>query len=252
MRIVFLGDIYGQKGLKSVEKFLPRLKSDFPHDILIVNGENVSDGLGLRKDDYKKLMKLGVRAVTLGNHAFSKDELFDYIDEANIVRPLNYPKDTPGKTVMKINFNGITLCVLQVMGRIFMHDPLNNPFETLDETLEELSCDYILVDVHGETTSEKLAIGHYLDGRVDAVIGTHTHVPTNDAMTLPKGTLYQTDAGMCGVKYGILGADRERVLKKFLTGMPVRLRPHEDDVLQLNGVYLDVESRTIKTIQYTD
>ncbi len=252
MKIVYLGDIYGEKGLKALEKFLPKLKETYPHDLLIANGENVSDGLGLKQVDYKTLMKLGVRAITLGNHAFSKDEIFDYIEDANIVRPMNYPKNTPGKTVLKINFNGKHICILQVMGQVFMNGNVNNPFESLDETLKTVSCDYILVDVHAEATSEKLAVGHFLDGRVNAVLGTHTHVPTNDAMRLPKGTLYQTDVGMCGVKYGILGADKDRVMHKFLTGMPTRLRPHEANVLQLNATYVDLEKNEIHAIQYID
>ncbi len=252
MKVVYLGDIYGENGIKSLEKFLPKLKEEYPHDLLIANGENVSGGLGLNKADYKTLMKLGVRGVTLGNHAFSKDELYDYIEDSNIVKPLNYPKNTPGKNVLKINFNGQHLCVCQVMGQVFMNGSLNHPFEAIDEMLNTLECDYVMVDIHAEATSEKLAMGHFLDGRVNAVLGTHTHVPTGDAMRLPKGTLYQTDVGMCGTKYGILGADKDRVLQKFLSGMPTRLFPHNENILQLNATFLDFEKNIIKTIQYID
>ncbi len=252
MRVLFLGDIYGETGLKTVERYLPKLKEDFPHNLLIVNGENVSDGLGLRQKDYKRLMALGVHGVTLGNHAFSKKDILDYIDEANIVRPLNYPKSTPGKTRLDVNYNGTIVTVIQVMGRIFMHDPLNNPFEGLDALLASIDSDHVIVDVHAETTSEKLALGHYLDGRVDAIIGTHTHVATNDAMTLPKGSLYITDVGMCGAKYGILGADKDLVLQKFTTGMPIRLKPDLSKSQQLNGVLLDLEKKTITPVQYSD
>lgn len=252
MRIVFLGDIYAQSGIEAVRRFLPRIKKDYPHDIIIANGENVAGGLGITKMDYKALMQLGIKGITLGNHAFSKGELFEFIDDANIVRAINYPAGTPGKTVLTINFNGTRVAIIQVMGRIFMGDPLNNPFEALDAILPTIDSDYVVVDVHAEATSEKLAIGYYLDGRVDAVVGTHTHVPTNDAMRLPAGTLYQTDAGMCGVKHGILGASRETVLKKFTTGMPVRLKPEESSILQLNGVVLDLKQSTIQTIRYTD
>jgi len=252
MRIVYLGDIYGDTGLKAVKRFLPNIKEDYPHNLLFVNGENVSNGLGLKQKDYKQLMAMGVAGVTLGNHAFSKDEIFDYIDEANIVRPLNYPDGVPGKRVLTINYNGIRVSVIQVMGRIFMNDPLNNPFEGLDAILKTIDSDHIIVDVHGEATSEKLALGHYLDGRVDAILGTHTHVATNDAMRLPKGSLYITDCGMCGAKYGILGADKNLVLQKFLTGLPVRLKPEEDHAQQVNGVLLDLEKKTITPIKYTD
>ncbi len=252
MRIAFIGDVYAEAGIQALEKFLPKVRNDHPHDILLINGENIADGLGIRRKDYKTLMSFGAHAVTLGNHAFSKRELFDFIDEANIVRPLNYPKDTPGEGLMRVRFNEQELVLLQIMGRIFMHDPLNNPFEALDEVLESLEADAVIVDVHAETTSEKLALGHYLDGRVDAVVGTHTHVQTNDAMTLPKGTLYITDIGMTGAKYGILGADKDTALKKFTTGMPVRLRPQKTDIYQLGGVLIDTEKRSIENFHYSD
>ncbi len=252
MRVVYLGDIYGEKGIQALEKFLPKIKKEYPHDLLIANGENVSNGLGLTKADYKKLMKLGIKGVTLGNHAFSKDELYDYIEDSNIVKPINYPKNTPGKNVLKINFNGQHFCLLQVMGQVFMNSSSNHPFEAIDDVLKDVECDYIMVDIHAEATSEKLAMGHFLDGKVNAVLGTHTHVPTNDAMRLPKGTLYQTDVGMCGVKYGILGADKDRVLHKFLSGLPTRLFPSEEKALQLNATLLDFEKNTIQTIQYID
>ncbi len=252
MRILFLGDVYGEAGLKALEKFLPEVKSRYPYDVFFINGENVSEGLGLRKRDYKRLMEFGAHAVTLGNHSFSKKELLDYIEESNIVRPLNYPKTTPGKGFIEINYNNQKIVLIQIMGRIFMGDPLNNPFETLDDVLAGLEADCIVVDLHAEATSEKLAIAHYLDGRVDAVIGTHTHVATNDAMRLPKGTYYITDAGMCGAKYGILGADRDKVLKRFTTGIPHRLTPEVTNTVQLNGVFIDTEKGAIETINISD
>lgn len=252
MRILYLGDIYGEAGLKAVVKFLPKIKDTTDYDLLFVNGENVTQGLGLNLKDYKKLMALGVAGISLGNHAFSKKELLTFIDEANVVRPLNYPKTTPGKPYLTINFNGTKVTIIQLMGRIFMHDPLNNPFEAIDTLLLSLESDYIIVDIHAEATSEKLALAHHMDGRVDAIVGTHTHVATNDAMRLPKGSLYITDLGMCGAKYGILGADKDIVLNKFLTGMPARLKPQETDILQLNGVLLDFDKNTIQPINYTD
>lgn len=252
MRILYLGDIYGAVGLKAVERFLPKIKSSLDYDLLFVNGENVTNGLGLNLKDYKTLMAFGVAGISLGNHAFSKKELLSFMDTANVVRPLNYPKHTPGKPYLTINFNGTKVTLIQLMGRIFMHDPLNNPFEAIDALLQTLNSDYIIVDIHAEATSEKLALAHYLDGRVDAVLGTHTHVATNDAMRLPKGSLYITDLGMCGAKYGILGADKDIVLGKFVSGMPARLKPQETNVLQLNGVLLDLDKKTIIPINYSD
>ena len=249
MKILFIGDVYGTRGLEAIERFLPEIKRDYGYHILIINGENSADGLGLREKDYKFLMAQGAHVVTLGNHGFSKRDILEFIEESNIVRPINYPKNTPGKGVQIIQFNQEKVAVINVMGRIFMHDPLNNPFEALDEVLASLDVDEIIVDVHAEATSEKLAIAHYLDGRVSAVIGTHTHVQTNDAMQLPKGTLYLTDVGMTGVRFGILGADKDLVMRKFLTGMPVRLKPSNDSELQLNAVLIDTDLKRITPIQ---
>ncbi len=252
MRILFIGDVYGEKGIKAIERFLPKAKENHPYDLLVINGENVAGGLGITLKDYKRLMGFGAHCITLGNHAFSKNELFDFIDDSNIVRPANYPRNTPGKGHHTINYNGIHITIIQVMGRVFMHDPLNNPFEVLDDLLDSTDSDYVIVDSHGEATSEKLAIGHYLDGRVDAIIGTHTHVATNDAMRLPGGSLYITDVGMTGVKYGILGADKDLVMRKFTSGMPVRLKPHDSNTLQMNAVLLDLDKKTITSVNYSN
>ena len=248
MKILYVGDVYGKRGLEALALFLDEVKRETQYHMLIINGENVADGLGIREQDYKTLMSMGAHVITLGNHSFSKKEVFDFIDQANIVRPINYPKNTPGKGYMIVNFNGKKIAVIQVMGRVFMHDPLNNPFEALDEVLNDLDADIIIVDVHAEATSEKLAIAHYLDGRVTAVCGTHTHVQTNDAMRLPNGTFYISDIGMTGVKYGILGADKALVLKKFTSGMPIRIQPSTDNNLQLNAVLIDLLNQTIKPI----
>ncbi len=252
MKILFVGDVYGERGFEAMEKFLPSIKQTHKYHMLIVNGENAASGLGLREEDYKRFMRLGVHGITLGNHSFSKQDLFNFIDESNIVRPANYPKSTPGKTVLLLDFNGHKVALINLMGQVFMGDPLNSPFETIDQLLENLEADTIIVDMHAEATSEKLAMGHYLDGRVTAVLGTHTHVPTADAMTLPKGTLYITDVGMTGTKFGILGADKELVLEKFLTKRPVRLKPSKDTALQLNAVLIDTASKTIKRINKID
>jgi metallophosphoesterase (TIGR00282 family) len=252
MKILYIGDVYGERGLEACERFLPQIKREYPYHMLIVNGENSADGLGMRLKEYKRFMALGAHVITLGNHSFSKNEIFDFIEDANIVRPLNYPPGTPGKGYKILQFNQQSLAVVQVMGRVHMHDPLDNPFTALDQVLETIQADYILVDVHAEATSEKLVLGHYLDGRVNAVLGTHTHVQTNDAMRLPQGTLYLTDVGMTGVKFGIIGADRATVMKKFTTGLPLRLFPSEDTTLQLNAAYLDLDLNTIQTLHYSD
>ncbi|MFW6298543.1 MAG: TIGR00282 family metallophosphoesterase, partial [Bacillota bacterium] len=243
MNILYLGDVYGEMGIKAIEKYLPKAKKQYPYDLLLINGENVSGGIGLTKDDYTKLMRFGAHLITLGNHAFSKDEIFDYMDEAKVIRPLNFPKGAPGEGMKLINYNGTKVAILQVMGRIFMNDPLDNPFTALDQALENLEADIVLVDLHGEATSEKLALAHYLDGRVDAAVGTHTHVQTNDAMRLPGGTLYMSDIGMCGALHGILGADKDIIVKRFTTGLPIRMKPETSKALQMNGVYIDTDKK---------
>ena len=252
MKILFIGDVYGQRGLDALNKFLPSIKQDTHYHFLIINGENVTEGLGINARDYKTLMSHGAHVITLGNHSFSKRELFDFIDDSNIIRPLNYPPNTPGKGVLISNFNGVNIAVINIMGQIFMNDPLGDPFQAMDDVLKTIDADIVIVDMHAEATSEKLALAHYLDGRVTAVIGTHTHVPTNDAMQLPKGTYYITDVGMTGVKYGILGADKDLVLSKFLTKMPVRLKPSQAKELQLNAVLIDITNQTIQTINKSD
>lgn len=252
MNILYLGDVYGEMGIKAIQKFLPKAKRDYPYDLLLINGENVSGGIGITKDDYKTLMRFGAHLVTLGNHAFSKDELYDFIDESKLIRPLNFPEGAPGEGMKTININGTTVTVIQVMGRIFMNDPLDNPFSALDGVLGDLESDIVLVDLHGEATSEKLALGHYVDGRVDIAVGTHTHVQTNDAMALPKGTLYMSDIGMCGALHGILGADRDIILKRFTTGLPIRMKAETSKALQMNGVFIDTDKKTIRPVAYRD
>jgi metallophosphoesterase (TIGR00282 family) len=248
MNILFIGDVFGTKGQAALEKYLPKMKQEYRPDMIFVNGENIDKGFGITMKTYKFLMEQGVRLVTLGNHSFSKRELLEFIDDANIIRPANYHKDVPGKGMQILRFNDQTVAVVNLMGRIFMGDPLDNPFQRIDELLEEIEADYIIVDFHAEATSEKLAFGHYVDGRVDAVVGTHTHVPTADAMVLPKNTLYITDIGMTGSKYGILGGEKESIINKFITGMPSRIKEETSKQLQFNAVFLDLDNHTIKAI----
>lgn len=248
MRVLFIGDVFGTRGQEAIDKYLPKVKQDYRPDVILVNGENIDKGFGLTLKTYKFLMQHGARCVTLGNHSFSKRELLEFIDDANVIRPANYHEDVPGKGMQVIRFNDKTIAVINLMGRIFMGDPLDNPFQKIDTLLEEVDADYVVVDFHAEATSEKLAFGHYVDGRVDAVVGTHTHVPTADAMVLPKETLYITDIGMTGAKFGILGGDKDPIIYKFLTGMPSRIKEDTSKALQFNAVLLDLETHKIEAI----
>ncbi|MEC9484901.1 MAG: TIGR00282 family metallophosphoesterase [Candidatus Izemoplasma sp.] len=250
MRICMVGDVFGNNGLKALKQYLPQVKEQYRPDLLIVNGENLAGGFGLTKALYDDLKSMHIHVITMGNHTFSKREIMDYMDDATIIRPLNYGEGVPGKGIYTFNYNGETVAVINLMGRIFMGDPLKNPFTVIDDTLKTLDTDHIIIDFHGEATSEKLAFGHHVDGRVTAVFGTHTHVPTKDAMRLPKGTFYITDIGMTGSRYSILGAQKDKQIQKFISGMPARIEEDKSDVLQFNAVLIDTDQSTIKHLQY--
>ena len=248
MKVLFLGDVFGTRGMEALYKYLPEVKSEHKPNLIFMNGENVDKGFGISEKIYKELMVMGVNVITLGNHSFSKRELIDFIDDSNIIRPANYSDVVPGKGYITVKYNTETVTVINVMGRIFMGDPLDNPFKKVDEILDEIDSDFVFVDMHAEATSEKIAMAHFLDGRVTAVVGTHTHVPTADAMVFPNKTMYITDIGMTGAKYGILGADKDIILDKFLTNMPQRIKESLSTELQFNAVIIDTTLNTIKSI----
>jgi len=248
MKILFIGDVFGSRGIEALNKYLPKIKQEYKPNLIFLNGENIDRGFGISEAIYKDLMKLGVSVVTLGNHSFSKREIVNFIDNSNIIRPANYADSIPGKGFITIKYNDKLVTVISLMGRIFMGDPLDNPFKKADEILSKLDSDYIIVDMHAEASSEKIALTHYLDGRVTAVVGTHTHVPTADAMVFPKGTMYITDIGMSGTKYGVIGADKDIIVSKFLDGMPRRIKEDLSSTLQFNAVIMDTNLPKIMSI----
>ena len=248
MKILFIGDVFGTRGIEALNKYLPKIKQEHKPNLIFLNGENIDRGFGISEAIYKDLMKIGISVITLGNHSFSKKELFNFIDDSNIIRPANYGDSVPGKGYITKKYNDKTVTVISLMGRVFMGDPLDNPFLKADEILSNIDSDYVIVDMHAEASSEKIAITHYLDGRVTAVVGTHTHVPTADAMVFPNGTMYITDIGMTGTKYGIIGADKEIIVSKFLDGMPRRIKEDLSSPLQVNAVIIDTDLNTIKSI----
>jgi len=248
MKILFIGDVFGSRGMEALYKYLPKIKQEHKPNLIFLNGENIDRGFGISESIYKELMKLGISVITLGNHSFSKREIIDFIDDSNIIRPANYADSIPGKGFITIKYNDKKVTVINLMGRIFMGDPLDNPFKKADEIIANLETDYIIIDMHAEASSEKIAITHYLDGRVTAVVGTHTHVPTADAMTFPKGTMYITDIGMSGTKYGVIGADKDIIINKFLDGMPRRIKEDLSPTLQFNAVIMDTDLKKIKSI----
>ncbi|MFV8827227.1 TIGR00282 family metallophosphoesterase [Alkalihalobacterium sp. APHAB7] len=245
MKILFVGDVVGSPGREMVKEYLPKLKKKYRPQISIVNGENAAGGKGITQKIYKGFLDAGAQAVTLGNHSWDNREIFEFIDDAKtLVRPANYPEGTPGQGYTIVKINSIEVVVINLMGRTFL-PPNDCPFRKVDEILELVKdrTPYIFVDFHAEATSEKQAMGWYLDGRVTAVVGTHTHVQTADQRVLPKGTAYITDVGMTGPYDGILGMDRSAVLNKFLTNLPVRFEV-ADGREQLNAVVIIVDEKS--------
>jgi metallophosphoesterase (TIGR00282 family) len=223
LKWLFIGDVVGDAGIAYVQEVLPRLIAHGQPDLVVANGENASGGRGLRRRAAEQLYDAGVEIITLGNHAFDQKETETFIDEdARIVRPANYPDGTPGRAYTICRVKGRPVLIINVMGRTYL-SALDCPFRTVDRILaEHAGVRHVLVDFHAETTSEKQALAWYLDGRVSAVIGTHTHVPTADERVLPKGTAFITDVGMTGPRDGIIGIERDAVIQKFLTQMPVK------------------------------
>jgi metallophosphoesterase (TIGR00282 family) len=221
LRILFIGDVVGRSGRAIVSQRLPGLIADWRLDLVVLNGENAAGGFGITETIFNEFIDAGVDVVTLGNHSWDQREALVFIERApRMIRPLNYPKGTPGKgTAMIEAKNGARVLVINAMGRIFM-DPLDDPFTAIDRELDVCrlgrDTDAILVDFHGEVTSEKQAMGHFLDGRVSVVVGTHTHVPTADHQILSGGTAFQSDAGMTGDYDSVIGMVKDEPVQRFL------------------------------------
>ncbi|MCM3570766.1 TIGR00282 family metallophosphoesterase [Neobacillus mesonae] len=246
MRLLFIGDVVGSPGRDMVKEYLPKLKEKYSPQLTIINGENAAGGRGITEKIYRQFLEQGAQAVTLGNHAWDNREIFEFIDEAKyLVRPANFPKDIPGKGLVFIKINQLEAAIINLQGRTFMN-PIDCPFQKADEliSIAKARTPFIFVDFHAEVTSEKQALGWYLDGKVSAVIGTHTHVQTADNRILPGGTAYMSDVGMTGPYDGILGMERTAVLKRFLTSLPVRFEVPSGGRNQLSAVLIDLDQKT--------
>ncbi|MCC3754923.1 TIGR00282 family metallophosphoesterase [Staphylococcus capitis] len=243
MRILFIGDIVGKIGRKAISTYLPKIKQSYRPTVSIVNAENAAHGKGLTEKIYKQLLREGVDFMTMGNHTYGQREIYDFIDDAHrMVRPANFPEEAPGVGMRYIQINEIKLAIINLQGRSFMQD-IDDPFKEADQLIEEARkvTPYIFVDFHAETTSEKNAMGWYLDGRVSAVVGTHTHIQTSDNRVLPNGTGYITDVGMTGYYDGILGINREEVINRFITSLPQRHVVPDEGRSVLSGVIIDLD-----------
>ncbi len=250
MKILFLGDIMGRAGRVALAERLPKLRAEWGLDFVVVNGENATSGHGLNVAHAKLLLEAGADCITLGDHAFDQREMLSYIEqEPRIIRPLNYAKSAPGRGHRLFTApGGRKILVTQVLGQVFMKRPFDDPFSAVEQVLKAHPLgglpQAILVDVHCEATSEKMAMGHWCDGRASVVVGTHTHIPTGDAQIMPGGTAFQTDAGMCGDYNSVIGMDKGEPLRRFITGMAKdRFTPAKGEAT-LSGLYVETDDRT--------
>lgn len=251
MKILFIGDVVGSPGRKMIHEYLPKLKDKYRPAVTIINGENAAAGKGITEKIYKEFLERGAQVITMGNHTWGKKEIFEFIDDAKyMIRPANFPEDTPGKGIVILNVNGKEIAVINLQGRSFL-DPLDDPFRKVDELIKiaKKRTNIIFIDFHAEATSEKQAMGMYVDGRVSAIVGTHTHIQTADERILPRGTGYITDAGMTGPYDGILGVEKEAVIKRFLTSLPVHFEVDKKGRTQLNGFIVNIDEKTGKSVK---
>jgi metallophosphoesterase (TIGR00282 family) len=243
MRVLFIGDIVGSPGRQIVRDRLADLVEHQHIDLVIANGENSAAGFGITPRIAEELLQSGIEVLTGGNHSWDRREIFDFIPhEPRLLRPANFAEGNPGSGLfVGTAKNGVKYAVLNLQGRVFLA-PTDDPFKKADTELAKLPSDvaFVLVDIHAETTSEKIAFGWYLDGRVSAVVGSHTHVPTADERVLPQGTAYITDVGMTGPHEGIIGMDRVAIIKKFIDGLPTRFEVATGDV-QMNAVVIETD-----------
>jgi metallophosphoesterase (TIGR00282 family) len=242
MKVLCIGDIFAKAGRRALQSVLPGVKDEMSIDLVVANGENAAGGRGLTVETSDEIFSAGVDVITSGNHIWEQREFVPRLDdEAPILRPYNYPPAAPGRGLT----SGSNFAVINLMGRVFMGIDVDDPFRAVDQALEQVADrKVVIVDFHAEATSEKVAMGWYLDGRVSAVVGTHTHVPTADARVLPGGTAFVSDLGMTGPRNSVIGMKKEQVLNKFLTQLPGRFSPEESGPRTFNSVLIDIDEAT--------
>ena len=251
MKILFFGDIVGQVGRNAIKHNVEKLVKKYQVDFVIANGENATHGKGLIEKHYYELLNAGVDCITLGNQYLSKDRILDYIEDADaLVRPLNLLKDFGGEGSVTFDVNGQLVRVTNVLGTAFMKEEVSSPYASLKELIDSLDEDSIhIVDFHAEATGEKACFGYAFDGLVSAVLGTHTHVQTNDAKILPNGTAFISDVGMCGAAHGVLGFEKNSVMNKTLFGNTARFDLDTADEEMINAVILTIDDNTKKCLE---
>lgn len=247
MRILYIGDIFGEEAIAYLKRNLLQIKQDNRINIVFANGENVTNGRGISQNHYQELMRLGISCISMGNHTFSNRQIKDFIENSKIARPANY-HSAIGKGYQLIKYNDKTIAVINLLGRVYMNNmSLDCPFQTLEKLLNEIIADYVIVDFHAEATSEKIALALAFDGRVSAVVGTHTHVPTADNRVLPNGTLFISDIGMTGPLNGVIGDNANTIIERFKTGVfePSKV---ETGKQQFNAVILEINENNKNNI----
>ena len=226
LKVLAVGDIIGESGVKKLQTVLPKIKKEYNIDFIIVNGENAGGGMGITEKNFNDILDIGANVVTMGNHTWAKKDIFKFINHPKLIRPANYPKGVPGKGYGIYEYNGKKIAVINLLGRVDTNVLSENPFligKSIVNKIKE-NCDYIFVDFHAEATAEKIALGYYLDGEVTAIFGTHTHVQTADEKILPNKTAYITDIGMTGPEKSVIGMDISASIKRFETTLPERYK----------------------------
>lgn len=252
MKILAVGDLVGEGGVKKLKELLPRIREEEKIDFVIVNAENSAGGMGITTKIFNELKALNIDAMTMGNHTWGKKDIFTFIDDPKLLRPANYPNNVPGKGYGIYNCKGKKICVVNLIGRTDMNVLSENPFQKMQEILKEVrsQADIIILDFHAEATAEKIAMGYYLDGRITAMFGTHTHVQTADETILEKGTGYITDIGMTGPKKSVIGMDVSASLKRFETTLPEKYKLADGNCM-LNGCIFEINDESCRVEKIT-
>lgn len=247
MNILAVGDIVGQIGVKELQKRLPKLKEEYKIDFCIVNGENAAEGMGITEQNFKDILNAGADTITMGNHTWGKKDIFRFIDNPQILRPINYPEGVCGKGMNIYNCKNKKIAVINALGRAEINILSENPFLEVKKAVDNIKekVDIIILDFHAEASAEKMAMGYYLDGEITILFGTHTHVQTADEKILTKGTAYITDIGMTGPKDSIIGMEKDAALKRFLTALPEKYKIAQGEAM-LNACVFEVNDETNK------
>ena len=252
MKILAVGDIVGEAGVRKLKEELPKIKKEYNIDFVITNGENSAGGMGINERNFNDMLEAGTNVVTMGNHTWGKKDIFKFIDHPQLLRPANYPKGVVGKGLGIYECKGKKIAVMNFMGRVDINILTENPFIMSRDMVEEIKdqADIIIIDFHAEATAEKIAMARYLDGKITAIFGTHTHVQTADEQILPNGTAYITDIGMTGPKNSVIGMDAQASIKRFETTLPEKYKLAEGECM-LNSVIFEIDNETNKAVGIT-